>query len=299
MIKVLTRNQIDSQAWDNFIQRTPQRTVYAMSWFLDLIPCLAARRAQQWGAVVEFDSNNEWIAVLPFQTQKKYGITKIEQDAFTNELGVYHLPSANPTALTAFFFKKFKFISRYYFNCTNQFDFLDQLPFETTFHLSLATDYASLKKGYSNNRIRSANKNQQVVESTDIAPLLLMFKNHVAPNVFGIQNYQYELLKSIYQAASNKQLALILYVKNESDELLSGTLFLSSFNRLIYYFSASTPEGWANNSQALLIDYIIQKHANSNLILDFEGGSIDGIGKFYRSFGAEAVKIYAYRKMLF
>ncbi len=292
VIKVLRRNQIDTSIWDNFIQSTPQRTIYAMSWWLDIIP-------QPWGAVVEVNSKGDWVAVLPYQTKQKYGLTKVEQDAFTNELGVYCLPSANPEKIIAFFFKKFKFISRYYFNCNNQFQALDHLPFETTFHLSLHSDYHSLKKGYSNNRIRTANKNQQVIKSTDIDPLLTMFKKYVAPNINGIVDDQYTLLKSLYHKASRDDLGFILYVKNESDEILSGTLFLQSFNRLIYFFSASTPAGWANNSQALLIDHIIQQHANSPLILDFEGGSVDGIGKFYSSFGAEEVKIYVYRKMLF
>lgn len=291
MIKVLTRKQIDSKTWDDFIKSTPQRTIYALSWFLDLIP-------QEWGAVVELDSTENFLAVLPFQTKKKYGITKIEQDVYTNELGVYALPAANPQQLVAFFFRKFKFISRYYFNCNNQYNFLKHHPFETTFHLPLNSDYQSLKKAYSNNRIRSSNKKQQVVESNDIAPLITMFKKHVAANIYGVEAYQYDLLESIYQTAVDKGLAYILYVKNELNEVLSGTLFITSFDRLIYFYSASTPDGWANNSQALLIDYVIKKHANTNTILDFEGGSVDGIGKFYSSFGAKAIKIYSYRKML-
>lgn len=292
VIKVFNRNEIDSVMWDRFIESTPQKTIYALSWFLDLIP-------QKWGAVIELNSKGEWLAVLPFQTKKKYGLTKIEQNAFTNELGVYSLPPSHPQALVQFFLKKYKFISRYYFNSTNQFDFLNQLSFETTFHLPLNTSYQSLKKGYSNNRIRSSNKNQYLIESRDIYPLLSLFKQNVASNIYGIEDSQYELLKSIYDIASNKGLAYIVYVKNEFDEILSGTLFVKSFDRLVYFFSASTPAGWANNSQALLIDYVIKHNADTNTILDFEGGSIDGIGKFYRSFGAQELKIYSYRKMLF
>lgn len=292
MIKVLTRKQIDSKTWDDFIESTPQRTIYALSWFLDLIP-------QEWGAVIELDSKGKFLAVLPFQTKNKYGFTKIEQDAYTNELGVYSLPAANPQQLVAFFFRKFKFISRYYFNCNNQFDFLDKAFFETTFHLCLNSDYQTLTKGYSNNRIRSSNKNQQVVESNDIDSLITMFKKHIAANIYGVEAYQYDLLESIYQTAVDKGLAYILYVKNEVNEVLSGTLFLISFDRLIYFYSASTPDGWANNSQALLIDYVIKKHANSNTVLDFEGGSVAGIGKYYSSFGADPLKIYSYRKMPF
>ena len=281
MIVVLKRQQINSCDWDNFIESTPQRTVYAMSWFLDLIP-------QEWGAVVELDSRGNFIAALPFQTKKKYGFTKIEQDAFTNELGIYSLKSSHPTLLIEVFFKKFKFISRYYFNTYNQIDILNALPFETTYLLDLNRSYEMIQKSYSTNRHRNLkkaqNESQSIIESTAIDDLILTFKNHISPKIDGISDYQYQLIKSVYTAASNKKKGFILQVKNESGELLSSAFFLQSFNRLIYFFAASTPKG-------------LSSFANTDTVLDFEGGSIESIGKFYSSFGASSVKIYSYRKM--
>lgn len=71
--------------------------------------------------------------------------------------------------------------------------------------------------------------------------------------------------------------------------------FLNQFNRLIFLSGQSSPEGFKLKSMFLLMDQIIKAHAKSKKILDFEGGSIDGVARFYKGFGAEEEIYYIWQ----
>ena len=45
----------------------------------------------------------------------------------------------------------------------------------------------------------------------------------------------------------------------------------------------------------LLMNHIIKTHAESKKILDFEGGSLEGVARFYKGFGAEEEIYYIWQ----
>jgi hypothetical protein len=47
---------------------------------------------------------------------------------------------------------------------------------------------------------------------------------------------------------------------------------------------------------AYLLDSIIQTHANQLKIMDFEGSAIEGVARFYESFGAVNEPYFALQK---
>jgi len=295
MLQVLSRNEIDTKQWDDFIARTPQRTVYATSWFLDLIP-------QEWGAVVETDEQRSFKAVMPFQFLKKYGLKKVDQNPFAKELGVYHLPHANPEGLIKLFLHTFPFISRYYFNTSNQFGVLCGEGQNTVVHhLTLNKPYKALAAGYSTNRRRNIVKAKghalQIDEDGDIDELISMFRENVAGKIYGIQPGQLEVINIIYASLKRRRIGVIYCVRNNVGEPLSMALLIHSYQRLIYYFAASNDEGRRTNAQTLLLDHVIKQYAESETVLDFEGGGTPGLDQFYSSFGARAMKITYLRRM--
>ena len=73
----------------------------------------------------------------------------------------------------------------------------------------------------------------------------------------------------------------------KDEVLLGGALFVLSTKRIVYLFSAFTELGRELQAASYLLNYMIKKNENSQLIFDFEGGNIPNMGKFYRSFGAE------------
>lgn len=295
MIQQLKRAQINTSNWDELIEASSQKTIYAYSWYLDCI-------GQEWEALVEQDQQGKYIAALPYQVKYKYGLKKIEQDAFTNELGVYSLPHSQPELLIKKFLKK-PFISKYLFSASNNHQLAEKLSLETTYHLSLKNDYESIAKNYSTNRKRNLKKAQaeqlKLVEGDTIQNLVQLFKDNVSDKIYGIQETQYHQLEKLYYELKKRELTTIYNMVDDLEEVVSSVMIVRSFDRIIYFFAASSSKGLEKNSQTLLIDALIQKYAQSDLILDFEGGNIESLAQFYRSFGAQPIQIPVYRKMLF
>jgi len=288
MIKIVHRNQIDSGVWDNFIERSLQRNIYALSWYLDLMP-------KRWGAVIEFDKSLNYVTVLPFQLKSVYGIDIVDQEPATKELGFYSLTEDVSEELLTMLKNKFRYISRYNFNAKNDLGYLSGLESRTTYHLNLNCTYDTLFTNYKSMRKRTLKKAkeriQHIIEADDMESLIDIFKQNVAHKIYGLRNYQYELLKKIYHETKRREMSFILHVTSETGKVISAGLFIKSFDRLIYFFGASTPEGRENCSQILLLDHVINKFSSSPMQFDFEGGSIVGIDEFYSSFGARPLKI--------
>ena len=107
--------------------------------------------------------------------------------------------------------------------------------------------------------------------------------------------YQYEFSEEKLQKLSiqllHQQKGAILGIFKD-EVLLGGALFVFSTKRIVYLFSAFTELGRELQVASFLLNFMLTKNENSQLIFDFEGGNILYMGKFYRSFGAEE-EIYA------
>ena len=107
--------------------------------------------------------------------------------------------------------------------------------------------------------------------------------------------YRYEFseekLQNLSEQLLHQQKGAILGIFKD-EVLLGGALFVFSTKRIVYLFSAFTELGRELQVASFLLNFMLTKNENSQLIFDFEGGNILNMGKFYRSFGAEE-EIYA------
>ena len=72
--------------------------------------------------------------------------------------------------------------------------------------------------------------------------------------------------------------------------MLAAALFVRYRTQLVYLFAAASPEGKKAGAPLLLLDYAIRQHAcTPGLVLDFEGGMIPSIARFFANFGAAPV----------
>jgi hypothetical protein len=73
-------------------------------------------------------------------------------------------------------------------------------------------------------------------------------------------------------------------------ELLAGALFIRHAGGLIYLFAAASAAGRTSGAPLLLLDDAVRRHAGQpGQVLDFEGGSLPSIGRFFANFGARPV----------
>ena len=73
---------------------------------------------------------------------------------------------------------------------------------------------------------------------------------------------------------------------------LAMVFFVQSSTRIVYYTAVCSPEGYRVSAHFVIVDDLIQKLSESNMVLDFEGSRIEGIARFFSGFGA-IVKPYA------
>ena len=77
-IAYLTYQQINKSKWDDCINKSINKLIYAESFYLDTI-------TENWDAIVL----NDYEAVMPLIWKKKFGIKYLYQPAFLQQAGIF------------------------------------------------------------------------------------------------------------------------------------------------------------------------------------------------------------------
>ena len=77
-------------------------------------------------------------------------------------------------------------------------------------------------------------------------------------------------------------------VFSAAGQLLASCVYFFSHNRTYYILVGNHPNGKTLGASHYLIDRFISDHANTGLLLDFEGSDIRNLAYFYSSFAAKA-----------
>jgi len=299
-IVYLLHHQIFKAEWDELIDSSPQRQVYAMSWYLDVV-------APGWEAVVELDLQRNYKTVMPIPWHRKLGMRYIQQPLYCQQLGVYSTQaSIDPalyTALIGEIYKRFRYVINLAFNGANLL--AAKLPlagvqvhYTATHYLDLSVGYKHLFQMYTYDRkmnLKRAHRSQlSIIESDDLAPLIAFFKEFAAGKIYGgVSEGAYAQLRQLHQVLQQKKVAKLLYTVDETGRLNGGGLFVVWSGRIVYLFNAAPAFGRKQNGRTLLLDYMIQQYAGQEYTFDFESPDAGetSIVSFYESFGARAVPI--------
>ncbi|WP_448520385.1 GNAT family N-acetyltransferase [Rhodoflexus sp.] len=301
--------QINKRDWDECIAESPQRTLYAFSWYLDIV-------SPRWDAVVH-ERAGRYEAVMPLPTRKRFTFRYLWHPLFCQQLGIFMRQGhVSPDVLAAFCrlgLGSYSYAANYPFNVNNSQiiaecllkedwraspDFSD-IIFQPTYthHLNLAADYAQISSHYTADRAmnlkRAERADLQIVEGQNIEPLILMFRRSAEQKIIGgIHPRTYRWLRAIYTALQMRGKCRLLYTKNNKGQLGAGALFAFDGNKIIYLFNAAFDAMRKENGRTLLLDYMFREYAGQPLIFDFESPQAASVASFYSSFGAEQVSFY-------
>ena len=270
MIKLIKRKHLDNIKYDYCIENSHQSRIYAFSWYLDIV-------ADNWDVLVL----NDYDAVMPLPWKRKFGLKYITQPYFCQQIGVFSLHELSKKDENNFIKKiPFSFIKIALALNAENHHFLNDIS--VNYLLDLNFEYAILKKNFSKGRkhaIQKGIKKKLALKFIDLDEIVALQKN----------NYTYSFpedkLQKLYYATNERKIAKLLGIY-DGDTFLGGGLFLRHKNRIIYLFSAFNALGRKMQASSFLLSYMIQQESLNNIILDFEGGNMPNIGKFYRSFGA-------------
>lgn len=293
MLRYVSQAEINRARWDALISEAPNGLIYALSWYLDLV-------SPGWAALVKEEAGR-YVAALPLPVQTRFGVKYLKQPLFAQQLGLFYLASAAPTAtdwqqIGQLLRQRFRFITRYSFNVSNS-ELLGESslgiagrPFKT-YYLPLRPAYPRLLSGYKPNRrwrLNQARRRGLLVEpSTDIDLLLRLFDENTAPRIYGVvgEAYEYRLLRALFAAASRAGLAAMWQARPAGGPVVAMILLFRFKGQFTYIFNSSNAAGKAAGAISVLLDEVFRAHAGQDVCFDFEAPEVDNVAHFYRSFG--------------
>ncbi len=283
MIRYLKYQDIDKKKWDKCIEESFNETIYAYSWYLDIV-------CHKWEALVRDD----YQSVFPLTTGKKSGINYLYQPFFTQQLGVFSKNITEKKDVDIFLEaipSKYKFveINLNTFNKNNSKTYIST-P-NVTYELHLINSYTDNYKNYSYNIKRNIKKakehNLSIKKNVNPAHIIEIFKKNRGKNIFTLNKKSYQILRSLIYDCINRGRADITGVYTSKGDLCAGAFFIQSKKKVIFLFSATNKEAKTTGAMSLLIDSFIKENSGRDIILDFEGSNNLNLARFYNGFGSE------------
>ena len=285
-ILFLRRSEIDSVKYNKCIREAKNSLAYAFSFYLDAV-------CDDWSVLILGD----YEMVMPLPLRKKYGVLYVYPPFFTQQLGVFSSAAIPNDILLDFISDVPKEVQFIQTNLNFANPCSQNCIERRNLVLSLNQTYEKLRSGYSKTLDRNLKKTQSIstsIESTDdTARFLAFFKMHTLAKTKVIKKADVVKLESLVDVLMANSIAKIFVVK-AGDEWLSATLFLITKDRITNLLVANSNKYKELNSSSKLLDHIIELYANTSYLLDFEGSEIEGVAKFYTSFGAAQQNYFQY-----
>ena len=286
MITFIPHHQIDKEKYDDCIRNSCDPRIYAFSWFLECVNTT-------WDLLVEGD----YTTVMPLPRKVKYGIAYINSPYWTQQLGVFSSKEIRAQKVYEFLRaipNKFFWID-YQINSGVQLN-SDSLIVKKNYVLSLKDDFDVILQNYNQNRRRISKKPVTGLK-LDTNGNIQFFLNKLRKEkrVYHLDEEAIERLYCLYD--SNAEQVRVWNVFRE-EELIGGLLWLFDGDRITYLVPLSSEKGKQLNIPTFIINELIRQFAGQDVLLDFEGSSIPGVEKFYKSFGARTEAYYYYKKRI-
>jgi len=279
-IKYIQHKDIDFAKWDDCISRSLNGIVYAYSWYLNIV-------AGEWDALV----GDDYTVVFPLVHGKKYSIPYLYQPLFTQQLGLFSPGKVDSQTIQSFLDAIPK---RYQYQIINfnTFNFIQnpagEVKERATYQLDLVQPFFNLSSNYNENTRRNISKSiamgVTVNKHLSVADYIRFKKANL---IIHLNDNQLEILNGIMVNALEKGIGKVYAAFSEQKELCAAAFFIRSNGKVIYLSAASSDLGRTNRAMFALVDRFINDNSESQLILDFEGSSIDSVARFYAGFGAK------------
>jgi hypothetical protein len=291
MLKYTENKNIDLLKWDNTVNNSCNGYIYSTAKYLNIV-------CENWDALIY----NDYEIVMPLPYKKKYGIKYIMQPFFTQQLGIIYYEQPEPKVLNEFYnFLKNSFL---YFainlNSNNNTNFKINKIEKTNLILNLQNSYSDIYSNFSTNTQRNLKKISKThflidIETKNSENFIKFFNSNLEKKELPST---IETLKNLINFAFINKIGEIYTVK-ENNETLASVFFLESKNRHIYLAASSNNLGKEKKAMFYLVNNFIETHSETNSILDFEGSDIEGVKRFYESFGAKKENYFHVYKKIF
>lgn len=276
---------IDKRRWDDCIAKSFNGSVYAWSWYLDIVH-------PDWEALIE----NDYERVMPLTPSRKFLLSYMFQPFFVQQLGVYSQSTLNADDVERFVRAipaKYKIV-RYRLNEFNKVDYeLGIYEPHRNVVLDLIYDYQSLCNNYNNNTKRNLIKANSAGLTIDkdvkAETIIKLFAENRGRDVEHWKEKEYKRLLDLVDTAIYHECCFVCGVNDIEGRTIAGGIFMCSHDRIIFLFSGSDESYKNKHALTFLLDNMIREFSESKYIFDFEGSDNDGLFRFYKGFGGKEV----------
>ncbi len=291
MIHYIKHKDVDTEKWDRCIKQSINGIIYAYSWYLDIV-------CNEWDALIEDD----YESVFPLVKGKKFGVNYLYPPFFTQQLGVFSKQILTEAKVNDFL-NAIPLEYKYAEINLNTFNKVNTDTFECTpnlnYELDLINSYDNIRKNYSQNLKRNLKKAEEsgfsIVNNIKPEDIIDLFRENRGKALRTYKEHDYFNFKRLVYSLIYKRKAEVLGVYTKRNELCAGAIFVSSNNKIIFLFSALSPEGRSDRAMPYLIDSFISENSSSNIVFDFEGSNDPNLARFYQSFGSKKCIYYQVR----
>jgi hypothetical protein len=282
LVQYIKYSKIDFHKWDDCILQSLNALPYAYSWYLNIVT------DNSWDAIVLDD----YKAVFPLPVKKKFGLKKIYQPFFTQQLGLFYTDKKYLAELPALINTIPKTFLRTYLHLNTENDLYNSDK-RITHHLALQNSYETIYHNFGTTVKKNLKilkeKKHLLQKDISVEEFLSFVKTHVGDKVQELKEKDFERLQKLISVCIEKEKGFIYGLADINNKLMAAIFILRSGNYLIYLIAASSPGGRKNQAMTYLINNIIEEYAHTPYILDFEGSMIPGIAHFYKTFGAKEI----------
>ncbi|PHX92186.1 MAG: hypothetical protein CK532_04235 [Flavobacteriales bacterium] len=316
----VSNNRINKDKWNCCVSAGKPNLAYAHSNYLDVV-CKG-----EWDALIYGD----YEAVFPLPIKKKWGLQYIVQPAFCQQLGAF----GNDEHIgTEAFIKRIPWRFVRVRLQLNPYFALKDIPIgidgTAIFHTQKPNRMflSSLIKHFIQRGVlqqkdnfilpllvvnpfnKDAQKNIKALESLEIR-----YKKNEIGYQEVIQTYRTawghlnpDISQKTYDnfamACHKIELnAFTVSAHSENDELLGAAIFLSTQGNenepgyLHYVCAGPTVKGKTLGIMHGILNHVIQSFKNRNMVLDFEGSSIESVAAFYKKFNAQNAPFWVLKR---
>lgn len=274
-ILLLENNRIDRKKYDHCIENSPFGTIYALSWYLDVV-------AQGWKLL----ATDDYAYVMPFPVKRKFGlIPYLVQPVYCQQLGIFSTKKITKEIMEAFFNKKHLPFILLQMNPGNALP-VKNIKLRPNYLLYLDKPYEELCKRYRSNSRRDLKTIATFELSYEKGPDIDTYIKLLQANSRHYSDSNSRFLKPLLQEASKRDMLFVRSV-TKNDKILAGVSFFRFKNRFYYLFPVSTAAGKRCRAMRFLLDCFIKEHAETPSLIDFEGSSVPSVAQFYESFGSQ------------
>lgn len=274
-LQLLPSFRIDKSKWNDCLAGSPNPLIYASTLYLDHI-------TDNWDGIV----GDDYSIIMPVPWRKKFGIKYCYNVPFIQQLGVFGKQVQQQDVHACI-----KLLIRAYSYGDYSFNFLNKIKTGkecNNYILSLASNYSSTSFFYSENlkaNLDKAAKHDFEYEEATAEEAVTVFQRLYAEKLPKVNASDYlRIYKLCLEKSTENNLIVRKVILN--GETLAINLLVKDKLRMYNIMPSVTAGGKRLAAGHFLLDNIIKEYSQTGLVLDFEGSDIEGIERFYKSFGA-------------